>query len=249
MLRKLLFITMLFIVSVCNAAGLKDGEYLLFDIRYGLVSAAEASLELKSVQYQGQAVWQIASNAKTYSFFDVFFRVRDRVESLWSKDKMLPLRFTKNLEEGKYRQFRIHAFDHQKLKTEYQKWDYKANRWNNTILDFPKGTQDVLSAFYLVRTMDLSPGKSVFVNITTDGRSLDTEVVVHRKETITSIFGKKECLVIEPRLAGEGVFKQSGRIWIWITNDAHKVPLKMKSQITFGSFIAELKSARNTGLN
>ncbi len=246
MIRTMLTVLFACFLSIVLANNLTDGEVLVFDIKYGLVSAAEATLELNSTHYEGVPVWQILSTARTYAFFDVFFKVRDRIESLLQKDPLLPLRFTKNLQEGSYRQYRIHSFDHKTLKTRYQRWGFKQKKWNTVEMSFPKNTQDILSAFYLVRTMDLIPGRSVFVNITADGRSVDTEIVVHRKETIPSIFGQKECLVIEPKLAGEAVFKQSGRIFIWLTNDKHKVPLKMQSEITFGSFVAVLKSSKNT---
>lgn len=249
MKKTILLILSLAMLIPLLATNLKDGELLVFDIKYGLVSAAEASLELSSTRFGGKDAWQIKSNTRTYSFFDVFFKVRDSIESIWQKDGLKPLRFTKRLQEGNYQQHRVHLFDHDKLSTSYQRWDFKKSVWNTETMDIPAGTQDVLTAFYWVRTQNLVPGRSLFLNITSDGRSMDTEVVVHRKETINSIFGKRECLVIEPKLAGDAVFKQSGRIFIWVTNDAHKIPLKMESKITFGSFVALLKSAKNTGLN
>lgn len=239
----MLIFTWLYLTLTANP--LREGEYLVFDIKYGVVSAAQATLELYDTKYQGQDVWQIKSNTKTYSFFDVFFKVRDNIESLWQKNTLQPLRFTKNLHEGRYRQYRIHSFDHKKLKTNYQKWDFKKDRWDNKELDFPPNTQDILTAFYWVRTQNLIPGKSLFVNISSDGLSVDTEIVVHGIEKVKSIYGTKECVKIEPKLVGDAVFKQSGRIFIWLTNDKYKIPLKMQSEISFGSFVAVLKSAKN----
>ena len=109
----------------------------------------------------------------------------------------------------------------------------------------PFTTQDVLSAFYYVRNQSLTPGRKVNVNITVDGRAVDTEVLVHRREELSSIFGRIKCLVIEPRLKTEGIFKQSGSIMIWITDDAYKIPIQVQSAVTFGSFVAKLKDAKN----
>ncbi len=244
--RIILLVILITIMSSAFATNnLRDGEKLVFDIKYGVVSAAEASLELNSMTFQGEPVWQIVSNASTYSFFDIFFKVRDKVESLWKKDTLLPMRFTKRLNEGSYKQIRVQNFDHVNGKSLYQKWSFKRGKFTNKDMKIPKNTQDIFSAFYLIRTMDLRPGKNVVLNITTDGKSVDTEIVIHRLETIDSIFGRKECLVIEPKVKGEAIFKQSGRIWIWITNDEYKVPLKMESEISFGSFVATLKSATN----
>ena len=55
-------------------------------------------------------------------------------------------------------------------------------------------------------------------------------------------------MVIEPKLKGEAVFKQSGRILIWITNDEYKIPVRLESKITIGSFVAVLKSAQQVPL-
>ncbi|PKN79743.1 MAG: hypothetical protein CVU48_04480 [Candidatus Cloacimonetes bacterium HGW-Cloacimonetes-1] len=241
----LIFILIAIMSGAFAANNLRDGEKLVYDIKYGIVSAAEASLELNSMTFQGKPVWQIVSNSSTYSFFDVFFKVRDKVESLWEKDTLLPIRFTKRLNEGSYKQIRVHNYDHVSGRSLYQRWNFKRGKFTNKDIKIPKDTQDIFSAFYLVRIMDLMPGRNVVLNITADGKSIDTEIVVHRLETIDSIFGRKECLVIEPKMKGEAIFKQSGRIWIWITNDEYKVPLKMESEISFGSFVAILKSAEN----
>jgi hypothetical protein len=77
---------------------------------------------------------------------------------------------------------------------------------------------------------------------------MPTEVEVHRVENVKSIFGTVECLVIEPKLQGEAVFKQTGRILIWVTNDAYKIPVKLESKVSFGSFVATLVQARNVPL-
>jgi len=235
-------------VKLSARAPFQNGEKLIFDIKYGIVSAGEASLEVQSSHYQGIPVWHLITTARTYAFFDVFFKVRDRVESWWDKEKLIPYKFAKNLHEGRYRQHRIHLYDHDRNQTTYQKWCFKALRFDNTEMSIPFGTQDVLSAFYLVRTKQLMPGKPAFVNITVDGRTFDTEVVVHRRETIKTIFGNKECIVIEPKLSGDAVFKQTGSILIWVTNDQYKIPVRLESRVSFGSFVATLKSAQNVQL-
>ncbi|MDD2332098.1 MAG: DUF3108 domain-containing protein [Candidatus Cloacimonetes bacterium] len=247
-MKRIFFIlTLSFLCLSCGlqAKALRDGEKLKFDVKYGIVSAAEATLELKTSYYQGTPVWLISSNAKTYSFFDVFFKVRDKVESWWDKDKLVPYKFSKNLQEGNYRQHRIHLYDHNQKSSTYQKWSFKNKVFNNTVMTIPANTQDVLSAFYLVRTKDLKIGKNEVVSVTVDGVTANTEIQVLRREKIKTIFGDKTCLVIEPKLKGEAVFKQSGRIFIWLTDDEYKIPVKLESEITFGSFIATLKSADN----
>jgi len=138
---------------------------------------------------------------------------------------------------------RVHIYNHALGSSSYQKWDFKKNRFDSSEMDIPNDTQDILSAFYAVRNSELTVGKPVVINVVADGRFMRTEVKVHRKEMIKTIFGETECLVIEPRLKGEAVFKQSGRILIWLTNDAYKIPVRLESKITIGSFVAVLDNA------
>lgn len=232
-------------LAAMHAVPFMDGETLVFGVKYGLVTAAEASLSASSSTYQGVPVWYLKTDAKTHSFFDPVFKVRDRVESWWRKDTLLPMKYSKRLQEGSYNQYRIHTFRHNELKTTYQKYSTKQGTFKSEELRIPGLTQDILSAFYWVRTQPLIVGKTIYVNITSDGRSVDTKVLVHRRETINTIFGKISCLVIEPKLKQEGLFKQSGRILIWVTDDQYKIPVKLDSAITFGSFVATLKTAEN----
>ena len=250
MTKLITTITLLLVSSLMLAQQLpfREGEVLQFNVKYGLVSAAAASLEVRSATYQGVPTWHLSIDANTHRFFDAFFKVRDRVESWWRKDNLLPMKFSKRLQEGNYRQYRVHTYDHARGTTNYQRYMFKEDRFKNDELPLEENSQDILSAFYYVRTRNLQPGRSVFVNIVADGRSMYTEVIVHRRETIDTIFGRKQCLVIEPKLAGEAVFKQSGRILIWLTDDQYKIPVKLDSAVTFGSFVATLQSAQNVGL-
>jgi hypothetical protein len=233
------------LVTTSLSSVITDGEKLTFTVNYGIISAAEASLEIKSSSLLDKPVWLITSNARTYPFFDSVFKVRDVVQSYWEKENLQSLRFSKRLNEGTYKQYRVHTYDHEKKLSIYQSWGFKKQVFKTRQIVIPANTQDILSAFYYVRQQDLVPGRSVPINITTDGKSYSTVVLVHRREQIDSIFGKKDCLVIEPKLRGEAVFKQSGRILIWVTDDKYKIPLKLTSQIVFGAFSATLKSAQN----
>ncbi len=243
-LMSVLIVLICFLPLNANVA-FRDGEKLVFTVKYGIVSAAEATLEAKSSSMNGRSAWNLSTDARTYPFFDAFFKVRDRVDSWWDKETLLPIKYTKNLQEGKYRQRRIHTFDHSNNTTNYQKYSFRQGIYKSEDMKMLANSQDVLSAFYHVRNQNLKPKQRLRVNITSDGRTMNTEIIVHRREKVKTIFGDINCLVIEPKLISGAVFKQTGRIIIWITDDAYKIPVKMESAVSFGSFVAELKEAYN----
>ena len=229
-----------------SSSSFRNGEKLTFDIKYGIVTAGQATLEVQETTLRDSVeVYQITSRARTTSFFDRIFKVRDEIESIMDKETLLSHRFTKRLNEGRYQQYRIHFYYPEQGFSLYMRYSFQKGEFEEERIEIPENTQDILSAFYWVRKQDLTPGESVFVDVTADGRNYTAEIKVHQPETVRTIFGRKECLVLEPILEGEAIFKQTGDILIWVTNDKYKIPVRMTSQVVFGSFSANLISAEN----
>ena len=104
---------------------------------------------------------------------------------------------------------------------------------------------DEFQWFNMSRCQDFAVGDTITVNVTADGRSYRAKIIGRKLATIETIFGDKECIVAEPVIDGEAIFKQTGKILIWVTNDEYKIPVKLSSKIVFGSFKAILKDAKN----
>ncbi len=242
--KSLITLALLFLLSSLNS--FTDGEKLVFNIKYGFITAGQATLEIEKDSFRGNVdIYRITSTARTTRFFDRIFRVRDEIESIVDKDSFYSHRFTKRLQEGRYRQYRIHFYYPEQGFTLYNRYDFDKGRFNEERMEIPGETQDILSAFYWARTQDLKPDSSIFVHVTADGRNYEAEVKVTGPETVNTIWGEMECLVLHPILEGEAIFRQTAEIYIWVTNDEHRIPVKLQSKIVFGSFYAELIEAFN----
>src|SRR5690554_52477 len=241
-----LFVVILILLSRPLYSSFMDGEKLTFDIKYGFIGAGQATLHVEDISYRDNTpAYKITSTARTNRFFDRIFKVRDEIESIMDKEKLVSYQYTKRLEEGRYRQYRIHYYYPEHGYTHYMRYSFSDQTFTEERIEIPAETQDILSAFYWFRMQDAAPGDTLTVNVTTDGENYDAAVVIDRKETIKTIFGQKECLVIEPILEGEALFQQTGIIYIWVTNDQYKIPVRLESKIIFGSFTATLSSAKN----
>ena len=212
------------------------GEQLDFAVKYGVVRAGDARLAVESMEeLNGEPVYRLASTARSSRFFSTFFTVKDRVESLWSLDRRVPLRFEKHIHEGNYKKDTVIEFDHENGHAVYE---------NGERLEIEKDTQDVLSAFYYIRCNRLEVGESVHVPNHSDGENYPLEVKVVRREKVKVPAGEFRCVVVEPLLKSAGLFKQEGRLTIWLTDDARKMPVLMKSKVAVGSIVAELEKFR-----
>jgi hypothetical protein len=212
------------------------GEDLRFGVRYGMVRGGDARLAVESQEMvDKEPAYRLVSTARSTRFFSTFFEVDDRVTSLWSVERQLPLVFEKKIHEGNYRKDVKVQFDHGAGVARYG--DGKA-------LEILPGAQDVLSAFYYVRSRPLVPGRSIEVPNHSDGKNYPLTVKVLRREKVQVPAGEFSCVVVEPLLNTAGLFKQEGRLTIWLTDDARKMPVLMKSKVAVGSIVAELESFR-----
>lgn len=242
--RNKILLVLLCTLVFSNVYAFIPGEKLTFSINYGVINAGEATLQIDNYMYKDSlSTYRILSTAKTNSFFDNFYKVRDTIESTWDHSMRFSHRFSKKLNEGHYKQWRIHTYNQREKTSIYSTYGFKKKVFTDTKIEIPAYSQDILSAFYFARTQNLQVGKTIPISVTTDGKSYNALVLIIRKEIVSTIFGKKECFVIQPKLQGESLFKQTGNIYIWVTADEHKVPVKLESKIVFGSFSAVLTSA------
>jgi len=209
-----------------------EGEWFQFSVQYGAIKAGEALMQVEAVEnVTGRPCYRLVSKAESNSFFSFFFKVRDRVESQMDVEDLVSRRFTKNTLEGKHRDNFTIDFDHATGRARYS---------SGADFELPACSQDILSAFYYVRTVDLEVGRSVQVPCHADKKNYSLEVKVHRRERVKTPAGEFNCLVIEPVLKTSGLFRQKGRLTIWLTDDEYKIPVLMKSKIVVGSIAAIL---------
>src|SRR6188508_2888985 len=60
-------------------------------------------------------------------------------------------------------------------------------------------------------------------------------IKVLRRETITVPAGTFKTVVLQPTFQSKGIFSKNGQAEVWISDDAHKIMVQMKSKLSFGS--------------
>lgn len=212
------------------------GEKMEFSIDYGIINAGDGSLEVVGVgDFAGRTVYRIESKANSNRFFSSIYKVRDKVVSYIDVQTQESLYFYKRLREGDYKKTVEITFDQAAGKAVYA---------DGHTIDTVPGVQDVLSAFFYVRSLDLAPGKVYSVPAHSSGKTYDLKVVVHGREEIEVKAGRFDCFVVEPMLEGDGLFKHEGKLTMYITADARRVPVLIKTKVPVGSIDVQLTDYR-----
>jgi hypothetical protein len=211
-----------------HAPLLIDGERLDFEILYGSVPAGHAYLEVADKQTaQGERL-RITSVACSNDVISLFFKVEDVVVAELDASTLEPRYFEKRLREGPFKKDEWATYEAGgKVKT------------GSGVYEVEAGTRDILSALYYVRGQELEVGEEVRVKTFEGGKNYDARVKVLGRETVSLAGRDYDCLVVEPEIA-EGPFAKTGKMLIWLTDDALKIPVLMKSKVKIGSFVARL---------
>jgi hypothetical protein len=233
----------------------REGERLVYDVSWLGIKAGQATLEaLGMVELNGQTAYHLVTTATSTPWISKFYRVDDRSESYLAQDSPRALRFEKHLREGRYRHSSRTDFDHAKGMAKFRYLDFgpvpreisrleEAERFSKYVeQEFPltPGALDELSVLYYVRTQTLAPGNTLHARVFASRKNWDLEVKVLRRETLETALGRRETVVVEPLLTFEGIFQRKGRVIVWLTDDAERIPVQMQSQIIIGSFFATL---------
>jgi hypothetical protein len=113
----------------------------------------------------------------------------------------------------------------------------------HAIAEFSGQLQDVLSAIYFIRTQPLAVGKSFEVFIGDGGRVYKIPVQVVEKRRMKTILGQVNVLRVNPELFGPErlIDDEKGEFSIWITDDAHHIPVGGRVKTDYGTFDIKLK--------
>lgn len=222
------------------------GEKLTFKVRYGFIRAGVAVMEVMGEStLNGRSIYHIQTRAKSASGFDFVYKVEDVVDSYIDKEGLFSWKFQKRLREGGYKADLLVDYHPQDSLAEVSFTRYKGRmeifKQQNYQVKTPPFVLDVLASLYYVRTQNLEVGRSLYITNHDNKNIYPLEVKVHLKETIETGAGKFRCLLIEPVLKGEGIFKQKGRLKVWLTDDRYKIPVQMTSEIVVGHITTELE--------
>lgn len=222
-------------------------EKLEYEVHWGLLNVGAAHLtSTDAAKVRGRPAYHIVSEAISNNFIDAFHKVRDRNESWMDVETLASFGYLKKQREGGFFRDEWVLFDWG-LKKFFANITNKSGEVSRKEGPIPDMVHDVLSSMYYIRCQNLEVGKEYSVAVNTKQTWLLT-VKVLKKEKVKTVFGKKECFLVEPFLQ-EGLFIQKGKkLQIWMTADERKIPVKMKAEVIIGHISADLVKATYNGI-
>ena len=215
-------------------------EKLTYDVKWGVVAMGTSDVGVQEVvDFNGQPAYHIVSTAKTTSFGDRFYKVRDLNESWMHVGDFRSLGYSKKLREGNFFRDEWVVFDYDN-KGFLAKRVNKDDSFSYSTGAVPGAVQDILSSIYSIRPRRLAVGDEIVLDVNTRS-NWPLTIKVLRKHRVKVPAGTFSCVVVEPILREEGIFIQKGRsLQVWLTDDERHIPVLMQVNILIGSISAYL---------
>ena len=224
-----------------SVPGLVNGETLEYDIYWGAIYVGKSYIKVVgTVQISSRTAWHIVSEAKSGSFLQNFYTVQDRNDAWMDAADLHSYGYYKKINEGKYFYNEWVVFDGPGKRFYGEKLN-KKREVSSFEGPLEKQVNDALSAVYRLRSLSLAVDGKVEMDVNTR-RNWRLSIKAEKSEKISTGYGKKKCLVLEPMVGDEGLFvaKAGRRMLIWITDDELKLPMMLKAEIFIGSVTARL---------
>lgn len=220
----------------------QSGENITYHIYYTLagvyVMGGEASFTVNIEQLNNKAVYHMVGQGKTNSFFDGFFKVRDRYESFVDTSTLQPLKFIRNVQEDKYKKKESITFNHDEGTATSENGTHKT----------PNCIQDAISAVYYARNINFDKYKvndKIPFDLFIDDETFHLYIRYLGKEKVKTRFGKFNAIKFKPLVIKGNTFKGGENMTVWVTNDGNRLPIRIESDISVGSVKIDMMSYKN----
>ena len=216
-----------------NNRAFEAGEKLTYMVKWKGVAGGTSVMEVeKIVKISGRDAYYVTLSTRSSKFLDMFYPIRDHVESYIDRDGIFTWKQRKKLRGGKYRSDKETIYDQEKHQALHK----------GKKIDIPVYVQDSLSSVYYLRTQELKKGDSLIIDANDDGKNYLVEVKVMDIEKVSTPQGKFKALKTEVVWKREGKFQEDRSI-IWFSDDKKKIPVKMEKQSNRGKVTLLLKKA------
>ncbi|MBF25904.1 MAG: hypothetical protein CMP49_05265 [Flavobacteriales bacterium] len=209
------------------------GEQLRYKISYGkqnkkkgILTAGHATFEIKKHDNNN---YLFHGFGKTTRMFSLFMKVQHEYKSIANIETLNLIQSEMTIEEGKF-------FIHDSIKFD-----------SHTALE--NSIHDILTTFYKIRTIAMQDYQNIdtlFFSYYYNGEIIPSYIVKLKKELVQTKFGTIKTTKWSPLLEKGRMFKESTGAFIWVTDDAMHIPVKIEFPILVGSIYVNIIGAKGT---
>lgn len=215
------------------------GERFEYAAKFGVLRVGSGAIEVASIDtVRGEAAYHFRFSLEAKA---IVYRINSTLESWTSTEGFHSLRFRRdNLENSKRYVRAWEIFPDSGYHRQVQPEPMPA-------APTPANPLDDASFLFFVRTTPLEVGKTYnFERYFRPERNPIVIKVIKRESMKLPDGSAVDCLVLNPVIGEGGLFGARAQARLWITDDARRIPVQIKSRYSFGEVTLKLERITRT---
>ena len=208
------------------------GEKLSYSAKLGMLTLGSATLEVVSLDtIRGVESFRLRFRLRGKN---AFYSLDDVLESWVGTSDLVSRRFVQDFVENDKPRHRLYEI--------FPDSGYFRQQGLDTTLATPAEPLDDAGFFYFVRVTPLRVGRRYSYDRYFRKEKNPVTIEVLKREKLELPDGSQvQCLVLHPVIDTKGLFSKRSETRIWLTDDARRLPVQVRTRFPFGTITLRLR--------
>jgi len=221
-----------------QAASLEDtparpwhvGEHLEYQVKFGLFSVGRAAMDVLDIDtIRGVPVYHVIFTIHGHA---LMYTLNDSLQSWFGVHDLVSRRFQQDTEESGHQRHRSYE-----IFPEHRRVIRNGTDTTETVTD----PLDDASFFFYARTLPFERDSTyTFGRYFIPDRN-PVSIRVLQRQTISVPAGRFQTVAVRPIIKSKGLFSQGGQAVIWFSDDAARIPVRIRSALPVGTIDISLR--------
>ena len=212
-----------------------DGQTFIYSVDWRLMNAGTTRVRLDIVNGERHVV----ASADSTGAVAMLYHVHDRLETFFNPQTNCALSLAKHTEEGFRRVETSVRYDYSRKKAILDERNVRAKNQKHEEIDIPPCVTNTLAAAYYVATQPLPTGAKLEFPSADGGKPADIQVTVEAREAVKTPSGNYNTVRISAE-ALNGPQQGKGKVWMWYSDDARRIPVQIRARAFWGTMTFHL---------
>ncbi|MFQ3577220.1 MAG: DUF3108 domain-containing protein, partial [Cytophagales bacterium] len=210
----------------------KEAEHFEYSVKYGFMKGGFVNIDVDTALHvkKDRVCYIVEIVGEAVGLADRINDFKDVFTSYVDTTNYLPVVFKRDIKENKFVKKDATFFNRETLEAICVEKNTQ-NPDSIKITKISENMQDIISAYFLLRNLDLNRkkvGDTIIVDVFFDNEAFNLKMKIMKRDKIRSRLGERNCLLIAPIIPDNPLLRTETPIVAWISDDEDRIPLRLK---------------------
>lgn len=203
-----------------------------YSIEWRLINAGKAHLEWDAASAGTPTTGDVSLHVESAGLVSRLFLVNDRYTAAMKSGFCAESSLIQAQEGSRHKETRV-TYDDVARKAFYVEKDLNKNTTVTQDVAIPSCVHDLIGGLIALRFLRLEPGQTAKIPVSDGKKFVMAKVESQREEPLKTAFGTVNTVKYEIYLFDNVLFRRSGHLHVWITDDDRRLPIQLEVRLTF----------------